>query len=65
LYSRDALALHAVAKVGDYVVDNASDVRHIKQGDIKNNKVALGVFQDIYAEWPQVSIDRVFSLELE
>ena len=58
-------AAHAVAKVGDYVLDNASDVRHINQGDIKNNKVALAVYQDVYSEWDAVSIDQVFSLKLE
>jgi hypothetical protein len=40
-------------------------VWRIDRGDMKTNKVALGVFKDIYTEWPQVSIDRVFSLELE
>jgi hypothetical protein len=58
-------AAHAVAKVDDCVVDNAGDVRRIDRGDVKSNKVALGVFQDIYAEWPKVCIDQVFSLKLE
>eukprot|EP01043_Picozoa_sp_COSAG02_P068375 COSAG02_NODE_11332_length_1745_cov_2.521264_2_plen_137_part_00 len=58
-------ALHVVAKVGDYVVDNAGDVRRINQGDIKNNKVALAVYKDVYNEWDKVSIDQVFSLKLE
>lgn len=58
-------AAHAVAKVGNYVVDNSGDVRHINQGDIKNNEVALVVYKDVYAEWAKVSIDQVFSLEME
>ena len=58
-------AAHAVAKVGDYVVDNAGDVRRINQEDITDNKKALGVFEDIYEEWAKVSIDQVFSLKLE
>jgi hypothetical protein len=60
-----ATAAHAIAKVHECVVDNAGDVRRVDRGDMKTNKVALGVFKDIYTEWPQVSIDRVFSLELE
>ena len=58
-------AAHAVAKVHDCVVDNAGDVRRINQGDIRNNKVALAVYKDVYAEWAKVSIDQVFSLKLE
>ena len=46
-------------------MDNAGDVRRIDRGDMKTNKVALGVFRDIYAEWPKVCIDQVFSLKLE
>ena len=60
-----ATAAHAVAKVHECVVDNAGDVWRIDRGDVKSNKVALGVFEDIYEEWPKVCIDRVFSLELE
>ena len=56
---------HAVAKVGNYVVDNAGDVRRINEEDITDNKKALGVFEDIYEEWAKVSIDQVFSLKLE
>ena len=55
----------AVAKVDDCVVDNAGDVRRIDRGDVRSNKVALGVFRDIYEEWPKVCIDQVFSLKLE
>jgi hypothetical protein len=60
-----ATAAHAVAKVHECVVDNAGDVRRVDRGDMKTNKVALGVVKDIYTEWPQVCVDRVFSLELE
>ena len=58
-------ARHAVAKVNEYVVDNAGDVRRIEQEDITDNKKALGVFEDIYEEWAKVSIEQVFSLKVE